>query len=184
MQFFGLKPFFWRHCPNFLLPSWLYTKKTTFLCWLRCTAGLWAAAGAHFGPKICKNLHFFTLHPYNPHFFWLRRIRLNGIISPPYPDVTLDTFSFPVGGRLAARRAVSWPRLSKVGLFGPKSAVFGPKSFFCANPPILLLPSWQDTKKTTFSCSSCCWACSWGGATACFWPKNGPKIRFFYATPI
>ena len=133
-----------------------------------------------FGPKFC----IFLRYTYETPIFSGQTHRTGPIISPPYPEVTLDNFGFPVGGRLAARRAVSWPRLSKVGLFGPKSAVFGPKSFFCANPPILLLPSWRDTKKTTFSCSSCCWACSWGGATACFWPKNGPKIRFFYATPI
>ena len=87
--------------------------------------------------RICIFLRYTHITP----FFGVRRTRLNGIISPPYPEVTLDNFGFPVGGRLAARRAVSWPRLSKVGLFGPKSAVFGPKSFFCANPPILLLPS-------------------------------------------
>ena len=133
---------------------------------------------------LARKSAFFYATPIQPPFFGVRQIQPNGIITPPHPEVTLDNFGFPVGGRLAARRAVSWPRLSKVGLFGPKSAVFGPKSFFCANPPILLLPSWRDTKKTTFSCSSCCWACSWGGATACFWPKNGPKIRFFYATPI
>ena len=46
---------------------------------------------------------------YNPHFFWVRRIRPNGILSPPYPEVTLDNFSFPVGGRSAARRAVFRP---------------------------------------------------------------------------
>ena len=50
-----------------------------------------------------------------PPFFRLRRTRLNGIISPPYPELTLDT-GFPVGGRLAARRTVSWPRLPKVAL--------------------------------------------------------------------
>ena len=39
----------------------------------------------------------------------VRRIRPNGILSPPYPEVTLDNFGFPVGGRLAARRAVFQP---------------------------------------------------------------------------
>ena len=53
--------------------------------------------------------------------FRLRRTWLNWIISPPYPDVTLDTFGFPIGGRLAAEQAVSWPRLPKVALFGPKN---------------------------------------------------------------
>ena len=65
-----------------------------------------------------------------PPFFRLGRSRLNGIISPPYPEVTLDTFGFPVGGRLAARRTVSWPRLPKVALSGPKNAVFWPEIIF------------------------------------------------------
>ena len=59
----------------------------------------------------------------------------------PYPEVTLDTFGFLVGGRLAARRAVFRPRLLKVALFGPKSGFFGQKSIFCPHPPISLLPS-------------------------------------------
>ena len=69
-----------------------------------------------------------------PPFFRLGWSRLNGIISPPYPEVTLDTFSFLVGGRLAAWRAVSWPRLPKVALLGSKNAVFWPEtSFFVVN---------------------------------------------------
>ena len=35
----------------------------------------------------------------------------NGIISSPYPQVTLDTFGFPVDIRLAAQQAVFWPGL-------------------------------------------------------------------------
>ena len=46
----------------------------------------------------------------------------------------MDTFSFLVGGCLAAWRAVSWPRLPKVALLGSKNAVFGPKPFFCGHP--------------------------------------------------
>merc|ERR1711947_2871 len=77
-----------------------------------------------------QNSAFFYATPMKPPFFRLKRSRLNGIISPPYPEVTLDTFGFPVGGRLAAWRAVSWPRLPKVALLGSKNAVFGPKPFF------------------------------------------------------
>ena len=87
--------------------------------------------------RICIFLRYTHITP----FFGVRRTRLNGIIIPPYPEVTLDTFGFPVGGRLAARRAVYRPRWPKVALFGPKSAVFGSKSFLCANPPIFVLPS-------------------------------------------
>ena len=62
------------------------------------------------GSKIC----IFLRYTHITQFFGVRRTRLNGIISPPYPEVTLDTFGFPVGGRLAARRAVSRPRLPNV----------------------------------------------------------------------
>ena len=51
-------------------------------------------------------------------------VRLSWVNVPPYPQVTLDNFGFPVGGRLAVRRAVFRHRLPKVALFGPKSAVF------------------------------------------------------------
>ena len=74
----------------------------------------------NFGPKM----QFFGP---KPPFFRVERTRLNGIISPPYPEATQDNFGFPVGGRLAARRAVSWPRLPKVALSGPKVVPFGPK---------------------------------------------------------
>ena len=65
-SFLAQNPFFCQKRPTFLLPSWPDNKKTTFLCWPRCTAGLGAAAGARFWPE---NLHFFTLRLYNPHFF-------------------------------------------------------------------------------------------------------------------
>ena len=69
-----------------------------------------------------------------PPFFRLGLSQLNGIISPLYPEVTLDTFGFPVGARLATRRAVLWPQLPKVALLGPKNAVFWPEtSFFVVN---------------------------------------------------
>ena len=60
--------------------------------------------GPIFGPKIFIFLRFTHIIV----IFGVRKIRLNGIISPPYPEVTLDNFGFPVGGRLAARRAFFW----------------------------------------------------------------------------
>ena len=66
MLFFGPKSIFFWNRPNFLTPSWLDTKKTTFLCWPWCTEGLGVAAGAHFWPE---NLHYFMLRLYNPRFF-------------------------------------------------------------------------------------------------------------------
>ena len=41
--------------------------------------------------------------------FGVRRIRPNGIISPQYLEVTLDNFSFLVGGCSAARQSVFCP---------------------------------------------------------------------------
>ena len=52
------------------------------------------------------NSAFLLRYTYETPIFWLGRTRLNGIISPPYPEVTLDNFDFPVDGRLASRRAV------------------------------------------------------------------------------
>ena len=52
---------------------------------------------------LLKNLLFFYATPIYFHFFGLRQTQLNGSISPQHSDVTLDTFTFPAGGRLAAR---------------------------------------------------------------------------------
>ena len=52
-----------------------------------------------FDPKISIFLRYTHITP----IFGVRRIRPNGILSPPYPEVTLDNFSFPVGGRSVDR---------------------------------------------------------------------------------
>ena len=65
----------------------------------------------NFGPKM----QFFGP---KPPFFRVVRTRLDGIISPPYPEATLDNFGFPVGDRLAARRAVFWPPGRILAVFG------------------------------------------------------------------
>ena len=46
------------------------------------------------GPNFSPNSAFFTLHLWYPNLFWLRPTRLNGIISPPYPEVTLDNLDW------------------------------------------------------------------------------------------
>merc|ERR1719341_459201 len=79
---------------------------------------------------LAQNSAFPHATPMKPPFFRVRRNRLNGITSPPHPEATLDTFGPPAGGRPAARRAASRPRLPKVALFGPKSGFFGQKSIF------------------------------------------------------
>ena len=67
-----------------------------------------------FDPKISIFLRYTHITP----IFGVRRIRPNGILSPPYPEVTLDNFSFPVGGRLAAPCAVFWPPSQILANFG------------------------------------------------------------------
>ena len=61
---------------------------------------------------------YFYATPMKPPFFWLGRTQLNGIISPPYPEVTLDNFGFLVGVRSAARRAVFRPPGWILAIFG------------------------------------------------------------------
>ena len=91
-----------------------------------------------FDPKFCV----FLRYAYETTLFWLGRSRLNGMTTPPYPEVTLDTFGFPLGARLAARRAVLWPQLPEVALLVPKDAVFLARNqFFCGQPQNRLLQS-------------------------------------------
>ena len=73
-----------------------------------------------FGPKFC----IFLRYTYETPIFSGQTHRTGLITCPPYPEVTLDTFSFPEGGRLAARQAVIWPQLPKMALFGTKNAYY------------------------------------------------------------
>ena len=75
---------------------------------------------------VCASA-FFSLTPIKPPFFWLGWTRLNGTMSPSYPEVPLDNFGFPVGGRLAARRAVFQPvGQSPIAILS--TLYFGPKT--------------------------------------------------------
>ena len=47
--------------------------------------------------------------------FGLRQTRLNGIITSPYPEVTLDTFGFLIGAHSADRQAVVCRKLKILG---------------------------------------------------------------------
>ena len=123
-----------------------------------------------------RNSAFFYATPMKPPFFRLGRSRLNGIISPPYPEVTLDTFGFPVGGRLAARRTVSWPRLPKVALSGPKNAVFWPEIIFLCPASKKIVTIIAGHLKDNLFVSPHCRVVSRGPSGPIFRPKNGPKI--------
>ena len=121
MQFFGPKSIFFRKSSNFFVTIMTGHQKGNIFVLTPLHGG--PRAGRR-GPFLARKSAFFYATPMKPPFFRVVRTRLNGIISPPYPEATLDNFGFPVGGRLAARRAVFRHRLPKVALFGPKNAVF------------------------------------------------------------
>ena len=70
-----------------------------------------------------RNSAFFYATPMKPPIFRVVRTRLNGIITSPYLEVTLDTFGFRVGAHSAVRQAVVWPQLPKITIFGPKTHI-------------------------------------------------------------
>ena len=131
-----------------------------------------------------RNTRSYTLRsvPSSPgrSFFGVRQIRLNGIISPQYHEVTLDTFGFPVGGRLAARRAVSRPRLPKVALFGPKNAVFlAGNHFFVHTLQFLCYHHDQTPKRQRFRVVNVAEQAPGGLQEPFFGPKMAWKSDFY-----
>ena len=125
-----------------------------------------------FGLKIC----IFLRYTHKPQFFGLRRTRLNEIITFPCPEVTLDTFGFLVGARLGARRAVFWPRLPKMALFGAKNGIFGPQRPPwrppCDDFKTKTLPIWCPVMMVTKNLEYVPIIWLWGQKTLYFWPKN------------
>merc|ERR1712218_53207 len=130
-----------------------------------------------FGPKIC--IFYTTLM--KPPFFRVRRSRLNGIISPPYPEVTLDNFGFPVGGRLAARRAVFRPPGRILAFFGSG------RNHYISTPNFeayltKLVGTIRVTKKMTYLDYGDGPGRNYGETavfTFCRKAENGPKSGFF-----
>ena len=148
---------------------------TNFFDNLLKTNGFWAKK-LHIRPEI---LHFFTLHLWNPHFL-AQTDRTGPIISPPYPEVTLDTFGFPVGGRLAAWLAVSWPRLPKVALLGSKNAVFWPEtSFFVVNLKIDCYNHDGTTKRQLWLYTLTCHNISKRFAAGCYFERASTNLVDF-----
>ena len=115
MQFFGPKSIFLPKASNFFVTIMTGQQKDNIFVLTPLHGG--PRAGRR-GPFLAQNSAFFYATPMKPPFFRVVRTRLNGIISPPYPEATLDNFGFPVGGRLAARRAVFWPPGRILAVFG------------------------------------------------------------------
>ena len=91
---------------------------------------------------------FFSRYAPITYFFGLRLYQLNGIISSPCSEVTLDTFGFPVG----AVRLLS-------GLFSgtdyPKWPFLDPKSVFLCYAPITHFFGLKPTQLNGIITSSC-----------------------------
>ena len=177
---FGPKPFFvdtrakdsTEKCCLFGVPSWWWQKKLDGYekKWI------WGQKTAF----LTKNSAFFYATPMKPPFFWLGRSRLNGMTTPPYPEVTLDTFGFPVGARLAARRAVLWPQLPKVALLGPKNAVFWPEtSFFVVNLKIDCYNHDGTTKRQLWLYTLTCHNISKRFAAGCYFERASTNLVDF-----
>lgn len=91
----------------------------------------WHCKKMDFGPKtsfLAQKSVFFLRYAHTSHLFCLRLTWLNVIITYPCPEITLDTFGFPVGASSTARRVVFWHWLPKMTLFEPKMLFFGPGS--------------------------------------------------------
>ena len=128
----------------------------------------------NFGPKM----QFFGP---KPPFFWVVRTRLNGIISPPSPEATLDNFGFPVGGRLAARRAVFRPPGRNLAISGhsPNTYISTPNFETYLTK---LVGTIRVTKKMTHNDNGAGPGRIYGETavfTFCRKAENGPKIIFF-----
>ena len=132
-----------------------------------------------FGPKFC----IFLRYTFETPIFWGQTHRTGLITCPPYPEVTLDTFGFPVDGRLAARRAVSRPRLPKVALFGPKSRFFGQKSIFVHILQFLRYYHDQTPKRQSFCVAHVAERAPGGLQEPIFGPKIARKSDFFTLHP-
>ena len=132
---------------------------------------------------LTKNSAFFYATPMKPSFFWLGRSRLNGMTTPPYPEVTLDTFGILVCGRLAARRAVFWPQLPKIALFGSKNDVFWPEINFCGHRPFFFGTIMTGHQKDNIFVLIMLLDKLLGGFKGHFWPKIGPQSCFFTLHP-
>ena len=126
---------------------------------------------------------FFLRYALKTHFFGFRQTRLNGIISSSYPEVTLDTFGFPVGACLAARRAVFWPRLPKNGPFWAENAIF---STLCPYNPLFWPQTdpaqWDHILPISPGNFGCLWfsgRCLFGRSAGCFLAPIAQNGRFW-----
>ena len=113
-----------RYSPRLNRPTQLADQNIRISAICRPKLALLGPKNADFGPKI----QFFWYHV-TP-IFGLRWTQLNGIITCPHHEVTLDNFGFLVGSHLTAWWAVIRPHMAKMVLLGAKNPVFWPEINF------------------------------------------------------
>ena len=119
MQFVGPKSIFFPKSSIFFDTIMTGHQKDNFFVLTLMHGGPWGGCG---GPFLAPKSAFFYATTIKPPFFQVRRTRLHGIICPPCPEVTLDNFGFPVGGRLVPRGVVFRLPGRILAFFGPKWA--------------------------------------------------------------
>ena len=124
---------------------------------------------------------FFLLYAHATTIFGLRWTQLNGIITCPHHEVTLDNFGFLVGAHSTAWWAVIRPYMAKMVLLGAKNAFFWPKINFLETSSKFFDAIMAGHQKDNFFVLT-----SWHGGPQ--GGRRGPflarKCAFFYATPI
>ena len=136
-SFLARNPFF-RKSSNFFVTIMTGHQKDNTLVLTPLHGG---PRGGRRGPFLARKSAFLYATFMKSPFFGVRLTRLNGIISPPYPEVTLDTFGILVCGRLVARRPFFGPNCPKQPFLGQKMMFFGQKSIFVDIVHFFLVPS-------------------------------------------
>ena len=75
-------------------------------------------------------IYIFLLFTHATPIFGLRWTQLNGIITCPHHEVTLDNFGFLVGAHSTVWWAVTRPQMAEGAFWGPKMQLFWPKIYF------------------------------------------------------
>ena len=118
-----------------------------------------------FGPKICIFLRYSLTTP-----------NVWALVDPTRCDHNFPTYWGNSGylwfsGRCPFNRLAGYYEASNGqngSIWGQKCSFFGSKSMFWRHRPFFLIPSWQDTKNTTFLC----WLGYMAGLRAAAGPKN------------
>ena len=133
MQFFGPKSIFFRKSSKFFVTIMTGQQKDNIFVLTPLHGG---PRGGRRGPFLARKSAFFYATHETP-IFSAQTDRTGPIISPPYPEVTLDNFGFLVGAHLALRQSILWLADSQKWPFrGSKMQFLGQNLFFWRHRPI------------------------------------------------